>query len=358
MIFKLKPKSAWNGLWRLPSGCDSPYQENILSEFVIQTRDLTKSYGVFTAVNKLNLSVIKGETYGFLGPNGAGKTTTLMMMMGIVKPTSGKVLVFGLPLSSDSFLIKRKLGVMSENLSFYEDLSAWEYLRFFGNLYEVENAEKRARQLLERVNLWQYRNVLLGGYSTGMQRKLSFVRAILHSPEILILDEPVSGLDPFGIVQIREIIKEEHALGHTIFISSHILSEIERTANRVGIISGGRLVFEDNMDRLRQQVSSTRSIELDLVDNRPEILEALRKLPFVLDIRLDEHLIQIDTLGDNDYRAQLGQALVQMGAVIQGMRAIETSLEEAFITLTEKSIVSLTQAAANLEKRDAGNGQQ
>jgi ABC-type multidrug transport system ATPase subunit len=313
-----------------------------LNESLIQTCDLTKLYGSFAAVDGLNLSVQKGETYGFLGPNGAGKTTTLMMLLGIIAPSSGKVKIFNQAMADNPFGIRRRLGVMAETQNFYEDMSAWEYLMFFARLYEVEKAEKKARSLMERVHLYPYRNVLLGGFSTGMQRKLGFVRALLHSPDVLILDEPVSGLDPYGIVQIREILNEEHAAGRTILISSHILSEIERTATRVGIIASGRLVFEDNMDRLRQKVSSKRRIELDLVDPDPQTLRSIQDLPFVIQAAQSNTLILVDTSDERDYRADLGRALAGMGAIIQGMRVVEKSLEEAFIILTEGSIQTLT----------------
>lgn len=321
-----------------------------MTEPVIQTFNLTKRYGDFTAVDGVNLSLSSGETYGFLGPNGAGKTTTLMMILGILKPTAGKVHIFGQQLSSDPLTLKRRIGVMSEIQSFYEDMSAWEYLMFFGRLYEVENLEKRARQMMERVNLWNYRDVLLGGYSNGMQRKLGFTRALLHSPDILILDEPVSGLDPFGIVQIREILNEEHANGCTILLSSHILSEIERTATRVGIIVRGHLLIEDQMDHLRSKVSGKRRIELKLVENQNEIVEALQNLPFVLEVSQQDGAIYIDTPVDQDYSNDLGRALARNGAVVQGMRVVTTSLEEAFVTLTESSIRTLTGSDFPLER--------
>lgn len=310
---------------------------------MIQTRDLTKVYGSNTAVDHLNLTIESGETYGFLGPNGAGKTTTLMMMLGVIKPTAGEVRIFGQRLKDDPFQIKRRLGVVTETQSFYDEMSAWEYLMFFAKLYEVEHAEQRAQQFLERVNLWQWRDVLVGGYSTGMQRKLSFVRALLHSPEILILDEPVSGLDPFGIVQIREILSEQHAAGVTILISSHILSEIERTANRVGIIAGGQLIMEDDMDKLLSEAGGRRRVELEIVNLGANTVQALEKLPFVLHLARQGNQLLVDTLNDRDYRADLGAVLAGQGVVIQGMRTVATTLEEVFITITEAYVHTLAE---------------
>lgn len=306
---------------------------------MITTSGLTKVYGSFTAVDHLNLTIGAGEMYGFLGPNGAGKTTTLMMILGIVKPTAGEVKIFGKNMSEDPFGIRRRIGVVAETQNFYDDMTAWEYLLFFARLYEVEKPEPRAQLLLERLNLWQWRDVLLGGFSTGMRRKLGFVRALLPSPQILILDEPVSGLDPFGIVQIRELLNEEKARGTTILISSHILSEIERTADRVGILARGRLIIEDCMERIRLTASSTHRVELEVVDMPEGLLEQLRKLPFVTEVSLsDQNVIGIDTLGDKEYRTELGRSLAGWGVAVQGLRTVEVSLEEAFITLTESYI--------------------
>jgi len=305
---------------------------------MIQTTNLTKTFGPFMAVDHLNLEIYPGETYGFLGPNGAGKTTTLMMILGILKPTEGEVHVLGEPVSSRSFSIKRHLGVVAEYQSFYDEMTAWEYLMFFSKLFEVEEPEKRIQELMGRIQLWKWRNVLLGGYSTGMKRKLGFVRALLHSPEVLILDEPVSGLDPFGVVQIREVLIEEHKAGKTILISSHILSEVERTADRVGIIAQGRLLVEDSMVNLRQKVGGYRRIELQALHPSEKLVQEIHTLPFVDRIDQENDLMVIYTHDDADYRADLGRFLTSQGVVVQGMRALETTLEEAFITITEAHI--------------------
>lgn len=319
---------------------------------MIKTTHLRKQFGSFVAVEDISLNIKSGETYGFLGPNGAGKTTTIMMILGILKPTKGEVKIFGEKINEHPFRIKKRLGVVAEYQNYYEEMTAWEYLMFFANLLEVENAEKRVGILMERLNLWGFRDVLIGGYSTGMQRKLGFVRALLHSPEVLILDEPVSGLDPFGIVQVREILKDEREAGTTVMISSHILSEVERTADRVGIIARGKLLIEDTMQNLRQIVQSHNEIELDLYQPEEDLIHDISRLPFVTNIkRQNEHLI-ISTLSDKDYRADLGSFLANRGAVVQGMKVIETSLEDAFITITEKHIRDWTTSESHQEKRD------
>jgi ABC-type multidrug transport system ATPase subunit len=318
---------------------------------MIRINGLTKVFGSYTAVDHLNLQIMPGEIYGFLGPNGAGKTTTLMMILGIVKPTSGTVSLFGKSMSEDPFGIRRRIGVVAEAQNFYDDMTAWEYLQFFGKLYTVEKAQQRAEALLEKLNLWQWRNVLLGGYSTGMRRKLGFIRALLHSPELIILDEPVSGLDPFGIVQIRELLLEEKSRGTTALISSHILSEIEKTADRVGIIARGHLVIEDCTDKIRQSITGEHRIEIETVDPSPNLPEKLQAFPFVKRVeKKSEQLFSIHTQDDRDYRAELGRELAGMGIAIQRMQSMESSLEDAFITLTESYINTLTGNAMESQK--------
>jgi ABC-2 type transport system ATP-binding protein len=319
---------------------------------MITTKNLKKKFGSFVAVEDISLNIAPGEIYGFLGPNGAGKTTTIMMILGILKPTAGEVRIFGEKIDKKPFMIKRRIGVVAEYQNFYDEMTAWEYLMFFARLLEVEDAEKRSRELLEKLNIWEFRDVLVGGYSTGMQRKLGFVRALLHSPEILILDEPVSGLDPFGIVQVREILNEEHKAGTTIMISSHILSEVERTADRVGIIARGRLLVEDTMPHLRQIVSAQNQIELDLHLPEQSLIQDLSSLPFVTNLSQEKGHWILSTLSDRDYRTELGGFLAGRGAVVLGMKMIETSLEDAFITITEKHIRDWTAAETRQEKRD------
>jgi ABC-type multidrug transport system ATPase subunit len=305
---------------------------------MITTKNLKKKFGSFVAVEDISLNIEPGEIYGFLGPNGAGKTTTILMILGILKPTAGEVQIFGEKINEKPFSIKRRIGVVAEYQNFYDEMTAWEYLMFFAKLLDVEAAEKRAKELMERLKIWEFRDVLVSGYSSGMQRKLGFVRALLHQPEVLILDEPVSGLDPFGIVQVREILNDEHESGTTIMISSHILSEVERAADRVGIIARGRLLVEDSMPNLRHIVSLQNQIELDLHQPEEILIRDLSALAFVTNVdRRDDHLI-ISTENNKDYRAEIGSFLANRGAVVLGMRMIETSLEDAFITITEKHI--------------------
>jgi len=346
----------------LPVRQQTPIPENT---FAIETRNLARHFGDFKAVDGVNLTIRRGEMYGFLGPNGAGKTTTLRMILGLLTPTAGEARLFGEVVTPDSLALKRMVGVAFEQQSFYDEMTALEYLLFFGRLYRVEKAATRAAQLLERLHLWHVRDLLISGFSTGMQRKLSFARALMHSPGILILDEPVSGLDPFGIRQLREVLLEERANGGTILISSHILSEIEQTADRVGILARGKLIAEESTEALRRKVSPVTRIVIEVDRPASEIVSALRSLPFVRAVTVDGRILHIEaempqnrsttgeSAGDADGRAAISRAIAEQGALILDMRSIEPSLEEAFIQLTESVVDRLASVPESLHTGEA-----
>lgn len=313
---------------------------------MIVTEVLTKRYGDLTAVDRLDLHVQKGEIYGFLGPNGAGKTTTIMMLLGIVKPTAGSVKLFGKNLSDDYFNIKKRIGVLSENHYLYEEMTADEYLRFFGELYQVENVDNRIAEMMTRVNLYDRRHEVLKGYSKGMKQKLALARTLLHDPEVLLLDEPVSSLDPYGIKEVRDILMEENSKGKTIFISSHILSEIERTCDRVGIMHKGNLLAEDSMADLRRRLIEEVDLSVELESVNETIINALNDLPFVLSVEASGSSLTVKTKADVDYRGHVSSAISTSGGVVLGLHRHEMSLEEAFVTITERNLSFLTKEGA------------
>ncbi|MBI5880125.1 MAG: ABC transporter ATP-binding protein [Chloroflexi bacterium] len=311
---------------------------------MIRTENLSKFYNGFKAVQDLNLNVRAGEIYGFLGPNGAGKTTTLTMLLGITRPTHGKVWLFGQELRDDYFAIKRRIGVVSERQFLYDDVSGQEYLEFFAKLYRVTAAAKRIDDLLEAVHLAPFRDVLARDYSNGMKQKLGLARALLHDPDLLILDEPVSGLDPHGIMQVRNVILEQRQRGKAILISSHVLSEIERTADRVGIIHRGRLLAEDRMDNIRRRLQPQAQLEIEAQGDQPALVAALRELSCVSSAEARGALIAVSTPADGDYRAPISQCITSHGGVILAMRQVTLSLEEAFVTITTDNVARLTDA--------------
>lgn len=310
---------------------------------MIQTEGLTKKFNGLTAVEDLNIHVKKGEIYGFLGPNGAGKTTTIMMLLGMERPTAGTIKLFGKDLAQSYFETKRRIGVLSEFQFLYEDMTAKEYLEFFADLYDVENPDRKINEVLGRIDLLHRQHELLSGYSKGMRQKLGMARALLHDPDLLILDEPQSSLDPYGIKEIRDIIMEENAKGKTLFISSHILSEIERTCHRVGIIHHGKLLAEDDMTHLKQQVADGMEVVIELEAYVDAIGENLRELEFVSSVTRDGSQLTIKTSVGKDYRSEISRVISNHGGVVLSMVAKEISLEEAFVIITEQNLSLLTE---------------
>lgn len=232
-----------------------------MNPFVIETRGLTKTYKGKAAVDQLDLCIPKGEIYGFLGPNGAGKTTTIRMLLGLIRPTSGSVHIFGRSLRSDRLSILRKVGSLVEYPSYYGHLNAIENLEAIRRILGAPKS--RIAEVLEIVSLTKDAGRAVKGYSLGMKQRLGIAAALLGAPELLILDEPTNGLDPAGIHEVRELIKrmpEEH--GITVLVSSHLLSEVEQMAGSVGIISQGRMVFQDTIQHLKEQ--SSGSIQLSV----------------------------------------------------------------------------------------------
>ncbi|MCD6257749.1 ABC transporter ATP-binding protein [Candidatus Aerophobetes bacterium] len=305
---------------------------------MIHTKNLTKEYDGFRAVDNLNLKVEKGQIYGFLGPNGAGKTTTILMLLGILKPTEGEIYIMGESLSKNPLDIKRRIGVVSEKQYLYKDMTAWEYLNFFADLYGVKNKEKRIDELLSAVNLIDVKDRKLGAFSRGMQQKLGFTRALLHDPDLLLLDEPVSGLDPTGIKQIRDLIEKENKKGRTVFISSHLLSEVEKLCSKVAIINKGKLLAEDSMDNLRRKLTDFVQIEVELTEVSKDILDTLRAFDFIKEIHQEKNVLTLKVTTDKDHRADISKAIAQKGGVVLGIKTLGMSLEEAFITITQKNI--------------------
>jgi ABC-type multidrug transport system ATPase subunit len=310
---------------------------------VIETENLTKCYGDYVAVDTLNLEVRSGEIYGFLGPNGAGKTTTIHMLLNLVQPTSGRVCLFGKPIEWGSFAFRQHIGVVAEEPVEFTRLTGWELVRNFGRLCGVDAPERYMAELFHALELWDARDALARDYSRGMRQKLSLIRALVHTPRLLILDEPVSGLDPHGIRQVRELIHAYRDQGGTAFISSHILSEIERSADRIGIMHQGSLLIEDSLAGLRRRLGAGRRLIVELERVDASLVERLGQEPYVLDLQVPASGRQLELLLEDgqDVRPRLSHLITESGGVILGMESDEMSLEEAFVTFTNQNVSRL-----------------
>jgi ABC-2 type transport system ATP-binding protein len=222
---------------------------------MISLNRLTKRFGNISAVNDLNLSVTAGEIFGFIGPNGAGKTTTIRMMGGILQPTSGVVTICGIPMHTQPEKAKQKIGFIPDRPYLYEKLTGMEFLGFTADLYDVDRSKfpKKAETLLEMFSLRDWASELIESYSHGMRQRLIMAAALLHDPEVIIVDEPMVGLDPAGIKMVKELLKHLARKGVTVFMSTHTLTVAEDVCDRIGIIYGGSLVASGTTEMLRQK---------------------------------------------------------------------------------------------------------
>jgi ABC-2 type transport system ATP-binding protein len=293
-------------------------------EHLVQTRDLTKVYGGrITAVNRVALSVRRGEVYGFLGPNGAGKTTTLRMLVGLVRPTAGSATVLGKPPGHPEALART--GVLIESPGFYPYLSGRDNLLVVARYAGV--AGGRVDDVLELVGLTDRAGDRYAGYSLGMKQRLGVGAALLKDPELLVLDEPTNGLDPAGMRDMRALIRELGSRGHTVLLSSHLLGEVQQVCDRVGVIARGELIAESTVAELRGEAGLLVAAEpLELARAAAEELLGAENVAVVdgtLRLRVDPA-----------HAGKVSTALVQAGSTLTELRPLERTLEEAFLEMT------------------------
>lgn len=308
---------------------------------MIRTTALRKTYGTFTAVDGIDLNIPAGEIYGFLGPNGAGKTSTIMMLLGINRPTSGEIFLFGERYTPERLDLRRRIGVVPEKHPHgtWSWMTGREYLELFADLFAMKSPSARVDHLLEQVGLDQVQHKRIKEYSRGMLQKLSIIRALLHDPDILFLDEPISGLDPLGVKQVRDLILSENREGRTIFISSHLLSEMEKICARVAVIYRGRLMAEDTMGQLLSRLSKDREMHVELEEVPAGLEERMEHdLPFVIEARHEGGLLVVKISKDGDFRRALSEYLIKQNLVPLRIQEKTLSLEEAFVTITRENI--------------------
>ncbi|MFD1678032.1 ABC transporter ATP-binding protein [Alicyclobacillus fodiniaquatilis] len=295
-------------------------------EWVVQTSELTRTYKSQIAVKALNLRVPEGAIYGFLGPNGAGKTTTIRMLLGLIKPTSGDIHIFGQSLRSHRTSILQKVGSLVENPSYYGHLSGYENLAVFARLLDV--SAERIDEVLEIVRLTPAASKAVKGYSLGMKQRLGIATALLANPKLLILDEPTNGLDPTGIHEIRELIMEmPRQYGISVLVSSHLLSEIEQMATWVGIIHQGNLLFQDRIETLRQESEAKLYVD---VDKPVEAYNLLLKDGY--EVALEDKSLVLKSV-DHATSARMNRKLVLGDVNVFRIREHAPSLEDIFLNL-------------------------
>ena len=299
----------------------------MLSDKILEIKHLKKSFGSFKAVNDISLHVNKGDIYGFLGPNGAGKSTTLRMVLGLIKPNKGEILISNKSIEGNGRKFLNNIGALIEKPDFYKNLSALDNLKILFKMSQLKN-KNRISEVLNEVNLWDKRNQKVGGYSQGMKQRLGIAQTLLHQPSLIILDEPSNGLDPQGQAAMRNLIlRINKEMGITIIISSHILSEIEKIANRMVVINKGHKILEGNVKELMAK-------ELLKVNFKTESPEDLSDLLSNKKIDFEVRNKNIIALINEENIPLVIEDIVKNNISILEVRQMRT-LEELFLGLTQ-----------------------
>jgi ABC-2 type transport system ATP-binding protein len=306
---------------------------------MIEVTNLTKYYGDFPAVENLSFTVNKGEILGFLGPNAAGKTTTMRVLTGFMPPTSGTVKIAGFDVIDQSLEVRRHIGYLPETVPLYTDMSILEYLDFMGQLRGMDRQwrTRRISEVIDICRLGEYRSSLIGKLSKGFRQRVGIAQAVLHEPEVLIMDEPTIGIDPIQVVETRNLIKSFGG-EHTIILSTHILPEVSMVCERVIIIHEGQVVAMDRPDNLSERLRGTERIEADIRGPSAQVMSALRDIPGVQEVtrtdREDVGIYNIETSSGADLREQISNLVHDRGWGLLRLQPIQMSLEEIFLRLT------------------------
>ncbi len=313
--------------------------------FAIETKGLTKRYGRLLAVDHLDLQVPRGALFGFIGPNGAGKTTTLRILAGLLDRSAGEVWVGGQRIDGDLRALHRLVGYMPDFFGVYDDMLVWEYLDFFARCYDLPAPRRKAMidDLLDLVNLTDKRDANVQSLSRGMQQRLCLAHALVHDPQILLLDEPASGLDPRARVEMRELLKELAAMGKTLIVSSHILAELAEMCTQVGIIQRGKLVASGSLANIRRQMQASRLLHIRVLADEPTTLTLLRGCELLQGIEplvvpandRPGTTVEVALAGEDYAAAALLSQLVTRGAQVADFREVGNELEDLFLQLTQ-----------------------
>ncbi len=313
------------------------------SQPVVETKDLTKKYGEFTALDKLNITLHRGHILGFIGPNGAGKTTCIKILVGLARPTSGTARIAGADCVRDSRRIKRLVGYMPDKFGSYDNMRVREYLDFFGATFGIARRErlKRIGEVAETTGTSWMLDRYVESLSHGMAQRVGLARTLLHNPEVLILDEPANGLDPQARVEMREILLKLASMGKTLIVTSHILPELARICDQVAIVTQGKLRAFGSLDEIARQISQQRTIEVQLAaaEQLPVAAERIGNFlqaPQEVTVSEAEATVRFRT---NRPEAELGDLLAELvraGVKVTQFRELQTDLEEAFMTVTRQ----------------------
>ncbi len=315
---------------------------------IIEIKGLTKRYGALTALNELNLTIEKGDVFGFIGPNGAGKTTTMRILTTLLRPTSGRAQIAGYSVTDQPNEVRRVIGYMPDFFGVYDDMKVWEYLDFFAACYDVPVNQRKGMigDLLALVDLENKRDAQVESLSRGMKQRLCLARTLAHDPQVLILDEPASGLDPRARIEMRELLRQLQMMGKTIFFSSHILSEVADICTNIGIMEAGQLVAFGDIEDMRRQLQVQRLIQARILGEETAPLKDILfqhpqvgKITDGREVELTPDIVRFDFGGTDEELSQLLRHLIEADIPMISFSEEIGDLEDVFMQAT-KGVVS------------------
>src|SRR5436853_1250968 len=307
---------------------------------MIKIENVTKTFGDFTAVDAVNLEIGKGEVFGFIGPNGAGKTTTIKMLATLSLPTEGTLSVGGFDIVRQPREVRRIIGYMPDSFGVYEDLLVWEYLDYFAALYQVEPSRRKGiiNDVLELTELTIKYNAQVMSLSRGMKQRLCLAKTLLHDPDVLLLDEPASGLDPHARIEIRELIRELCRMGKTILVSSHILTELADFCSSIGIIERGKMLAAGRIDEITAALSGNVVIEITVKGNPLAAIQVLEEREDINRATSDGRVVHAEFTGATDDVDQVLEYLINRGVRLTAFTPASADLEDIFLKITRGAV--------------------
>lgn len=301
---------------------------------MINVVGLTKDYGSRRAIDNLSFTAEKGEILGFLGPNGAGKTTTMRILSGYMPPTAGNATIGGHDIIQNSIDVRRIVGYLPETVPLYNDMTVFSYLKYMADLRHLVDPEEKVKDVLARVHMENRASGYISNLSKGMRQRIGLAQAILHSPDVLILDEPTIGLDPGQIIEVRNLIKE---IGKekTVLLSTHILSEAQQVCDRVLIINNGRIVVEDTPENLQMRLTGAHHVMLRVTKSVDDLIPSISKIKGVENVKkFSDDTLEVNVSPAIDARSEIARTTIKKGYDLLELRAVNLSLEDIFLELT------------------------
>ena len=326
---------------------------------VIETRELTKQFGEFTALDRLSITVESGQILGFIGPNGAGKTTAIRILVGLLRPTSGSARIAGADCVADSRKIKRLVGYMPDTFGSYDNMRVNEYLDFFGAAFSIGRRDRvrRVAEVLEIIGATWMKDRFVESLSHGMKQRIGIARTLLHDPQVLILDEPANGLDPQARIEMRDLLLRLADQGKTLIVTSHILPELSRICNVVAIVTKGKLRAFGKLQDIMRQINQRRMFEVQLLDSTHvenarqvvvDFLEAEDRAS--VSASPAEAIVRFETQKPDEYLSKLLSHLIDHGNTVAQFREVTSDLEDAFLTVTRRDQLETDAASADMPK--------